>query len=342
MPALFPFTDYWWFYALFTLGVLGFLALDLGVFHREAHEVKYKEALSWSIVWVSLALLFGLGFWQYALWKLPQDPRLLAAGVGAVEAASLANRAGLEFLTGFVIEKALSVDNIFVFVVVFTYFGVPAKYQHRVLFYGILGALLFRIIFIALGSVLLQWQWVIWFFGGFLILTGVKILFAPEKPLDPERNPVIKLVRRLVPVTPGMHGEKFFVRLKGVLHATPLFISLVFIEVSDIVFAIDSVPAIFAITKEPLIVYTSNVFAILRLRALFFLLAGAVDQFRHLKYGLGFVLIFVGLKMAWLNHAFGGKFPVTWSLGIIGAILAASVASSLLFARPASAGRNST
>lgn len=342
MPALFPFADYWWFYALFTLGVLGLLALDLGVFHREAHEVKYREALTWSVVWVSLALLFGLGFWQYAQWKLPQDPRLLAAGIGAPEAASLANRAGLEFLTGFVIEKALSVDNIFVFVVIFTYFGVPARFQHRVLFYGILGALFFRIVFIAVGSVLLQWQWVIWFFGAFLILTGIKILLAPEKPLDPERNPVIKLVRRLVPVTPGMHGEKFFVRLRGVLHATPLFVSLVFIEVSDIVFAIDSVPAIFAITQEPLIVYTSNVFAILGLRALFFLLAGAVDQFRHLKYGLGLVLIFVGLKMAWLNDAFGGKFPVTWSLGIIGAILGAAVASSLLFAPPAIAARKST
>jgi tellurite resistance protein TerC len=335
MPALFPFADYWWFYALFTLGVLTLLALDLGVFHRDAHEVRFKEALTWSIVWVTLALLFALGFWQYAHWKLPQDPRLAAAGVTAVEAAALADRVGLEFLTGFVIEKSLSVDNIFVFIVVFSFFAIPAKYQHRVLFFGIVGALVFRIIFIALGSVLLQWQWVIWFFGAFLILTGVKILFAPEKPIDPERNPAIRLLRRFVPVTPQLHGEKFLVRRAGVLHATPLFLALVFIEVTDIVFAVDSVPAIFAITKEPLIVFTSNVFAILGLRALFFLLAGAVHRFRYLKYGLGLILVFVGLKMAWLNDVFGGKFPITWSLGIIGAILAGAMLASFLLVRPA-------
>jgi tellurite resistance protein TerC len=179
----------------------------------------------------------------------------------------------------------------------------------------------------------MQWQWVIWFFGAFLILTGIKIIFAPEKPLEPERNPVIRLLRRLIPVTPQLEGEKFFLRKSGVLHATPLFVALVFIELSDIVFAIDSVPAIFAITKEPLIVFTSNVFAILGLRALFFLLAGAMHRFRLIKYGLGLVLVFVGLKMAWLNDAFGGKFPVTWSLGIIGAILGLSIAASLLFTR---------
>ena len=339
MPALFPFADYWWFYALFTLGVLALLALDLGVFHRDAHEVKFKEALTWSVVWMTLALLFGLGFWQYAQWKLPQDPRLAAAGITAVEAAALADRVGLEFLTGFVIEKSLSVDNIFVFVVVFGFFAIPAKYQHRVLFFGIVGALVFRIIFIALGSVLLQWQWVIWFFGAFLILTGIKILFAPEKPLDPERNPVIRLLRRFIPVTPQLQGEKFFVRRAGALHATPLFLALVFIEVTDIVFAVDSVPAIFAITKEPLIVFTSNVFAILGLRALFFLLAGAVHRFRYLKYGLGLILVFVGLKMAWLNDAFGGKFPITWSLGIIGAILGGAILASFFLVRPAPASR---
>jgi tellurite resistance protein TerC len=334
MPTLFPFADYWWFYALFTLGVLGLLALDLGVFHREAHEVKVKEALTWSVVWISLALLFCWGFWQYAQWKLPQDPRLLAAGITAAQAAALADRIGLEFLAGFVIEKSLSVDNIFVFVVVFSFFAIPPKYQHRVLFYGIIGALIFRIIFIALGSVLLQWQWVIWFFGAFLILTGIKIIFAPEKPLDPERNPIIRLLRRLLPVTPQLQGERFLVRQNGILHATPLLVALVFIEITDIVFAVDSVPAIFAITSEPLIVFTSNVFAILGLRALFFLLAGAMHRFRYLKYGLGLILVFVGLKMTWLNDAFGGKFPITWSLGIIGAILATTMTASLVLSRP--------
>ncbi len=339
IPTLFPFADYWWLYALFTLGVLALLALDLGVFHREAHEVRFKEAAGWSAAWVGLALLFCWGFWEYAHWKLPQDPRLLAAGVTAVEAAKLADRVGLEFLTGFVIEKSLSVDNIFVFVVVFGFFAVPAKYQHRVLFYGIIGALLFRILFIALGSVLLQWEWVIWLFGGFLVLTGVKIIFAPERPIDPDRNPIIRLLRRVIPVTTTSHGERFFVRLGTTLHATPLLVCLVFIEVTDIVFAIDSVPAIFAITKEPLIVFTSNIFAILGLRALFFLLAGAMHRFRYLKYGLGVVLIFVGLKMAWLNEAFGGKFPIPWSLGIIGTVLAVTVAASLILSRPALAHR---
>jgi tellurite resistance protein TerC len=335
--ALFPFAEYWWFYGLFTLFVLGMLALDLGVFHRDAHEVGFKEALGWSVFWISLALVFGYGLYQYALWKFPLDPRL-----AGLDHAALAKQTGLEYLTGFVVEKSLSVDNIFVFVVIFTYFAVPAKYQHRVLFYGILGALLFRIIFISLGAALMKFHWVIWIFGGFLILTGLKILFAPEKPLDPEKNPVIRLLRRLVPVTPTLHGQNFFTKLDGVWHATPLFVCLVFMELTDIVFAVDSVPAIFALTREPLIVFTSNVFAILGLRALFFLLAGVMHRFRFLKYGLGLILVFVGLKMVWLNEAFGGKFPITWSLGIIGALLAISIALSLLVpVRPGATPRSS-
>ncbi len=337
MPALFPFADYWWFYALFTLGVLAFLALDLGVFHREAHVVGFREALGWSVAWISLALIFCWGFWHYAQWKLPLDPRLIAAGVTAAQAAALADQVALEFLTGFVIEKSLSVDNIFVFVVVLGYFAIPPIYQHRVLFYGIIGALIFRIVFIALGSALMQWEWVIWIFGAFLVFTGIKVIFAPEKPIDPERNPIMRLLRRLMPVTPQIEGDKFFVRRAGVLHATPLLVALVFIELTDIVFAVDSVPAIFAITKEPLIVFTSNVFAILGLRALFFLLAGVMHRFRFLKYGLGLILVFVGLKMLWLNEAFGGKFPVTWSLGIIGGILAVTVTASLVWSRGTSA-----
>jgi tellurite resistance protein TerC len=330
---LFPFADYWWFYGLFTLLVLGLLALDLGVFHREAHVVGFKEALGWSAFWIGLALLFGYGLYQYALWKFPLDPRL-----AGLDHAALARQTGLEYLTGFVVEKSLSVDNIFVFVVVFSYFAIPAKYQHRVLFYGILGALFFRIIFIALGAVLMQFHWVIWLFGGFLVLTGLKILFAPEKPIDPEKNPVIRLLRKLIPVTPQLHGQSLFVKLNGLWHATPLVVCLVFVEVTDIVFAVDSVPAIFALTKEPMIVFTSNVFAILGLRALFFLLAGIMHKFRFLKYGLGLILVFVGLKMVWLNDAFGGKFPIGWSLGIIGGLLAASIALSLLVPARAAAG----
>jgi tellurite resistance protein TerC len=238
-----------------------------------------------------------------------------------------------------VVEKALAVDNIFVFVAVFSYFAVPPRYQHRVLFYGILGALLFRALFISLGAVLMQYKWIVLVFGAFLIATGVKILFLPEKPIDPERNPVIRLLKRLVPVWPRIEGQAFWVRRDGVLYATPLFVALVFIEVSDIIFAIDSVPAIFALTNEPLIVFTSNIFAILGLRAMFFLLANAVQMFHYLKYGLGVVLVFVGLKMVWLNPAFGGKFPITWSLAIIGAVLATSILVSIATRRhPGDAG----
>ena len=325
--TLFEFHDYWLFYVLFTVFILFVLALDLGVFHKNAHEVKFKEALGWSIFWVVLSLVFNLLFYFYADWKFENDPRVLAAGL---DPDLLAKHSALEFLTGYVIEKALSVDNIFVFVVVFSFFGVPAKYQHRVLFFGILGALVFRTIFIVLGTVLLQYEWVVILFGVFLFLTGIKVAFAPEKPVDPEKNPVIRLLRKILPVTPHFEGQKLFTRKDGILYATPLFICLAFIEVSDIVFAVDSVPAIFAITKEPLIVFTSNIFAILGLRALFFLLASVITKFRYLKYGLGVVLMFVGLKMAYLNEAFGGKFPIVWSLGIIGGILAISVMMSFV------------
>jgi tellurite resistance protein TerC len=277
--TLFPFAEYWWFYAAFTAFVLLLLALDLGVFHRHAHEVSMREAATWSVVWVALALAFNYGFYLYA-----------ASQFGAADGARL----GLEFLTGYVVEKSLAVDNIFVFVMVFGYFAVPAKYQHRVLFYGIAGALVFRALFIALGSVLMQYEAVVVVFGAFLVLTGVKMMLVPDTGIDPEKNLVIRAFRRIVPVTPEMHGERFFVTIGGVRHATPLFVSLLFVELSDIVFAVDSVPAIFALTGEPLIVFTSNVFAILGLRAMYFLLAGMVHRFWALKYGLALVLVFVG------------------------------------------------
>jgi len=313
---LFPFAEYYWFYLGFTVFILMMLALDLGVFHRNAHEVSFKEATTWSVVWVSLALLFNVGFYYYAASNFPTD---------------VAWTKSLEFLTGYIVEKSLSVDNIFVFVMVFAYFAVPAKYQHRVLFFGIVGALIFRAIFIAGGAYLMQFHWVIYVFGAFLIITGIKMMLVPDKEIDPDKNILIRLFKKLVPVTSGYHGQKFFVRLKGAFHATPLFIALLFIEVTDIIFAVDSVPAIFAITKEPLIVFTSNIFAILGLRAMYFMLAGAVDKFHFLKYGLSVVLIFVGLKMVWLNDAFGGKFPISYSLGIIMGVIGLSVIFSLMF-----------
>jgi tellurite resistance protein TerC len=329
MIELFPFSEYWWFYLAFVGLVLFLLALDLGVFHRKAHAVSFREAATWSVVWVALALLFNFFLYQYALWKFPQDPRLLA--VPGFDPQAAAWRVSLEYLTGYVVEKSLSVDNIFVFVLVFGYFQIPAKYQHRVLFYGILGALIFRAIFVALGAALMQYHWVVVVFGVFLIFTGFKIFFAEEKGVEPEKNLLIRLLRRLMPVTHEFHGQRFFTRQQGRFYATPLLVGLVFLEATDIIFAVDSVPAIFALTHEPLIVFTSNIFAILGLRSLYFMLAGAVDKFHLLKYGLGVVLVFVGLKMVWLDSLFGGKFPIGISLGIIAAVIAASVILSLAF-----------
>jgi tellurite resistance protein TerC len=329
MVELFPFAEYWWFYLAFTGFVLFLLALDLGVFHRQAHEVSFREAATWSVVWVALALGFNFLLYQYALWKFPQDPRLTA--IPGFDPAVAAWRVSLEFLTGYIVEKSLSVDNIFVFVLVFGYFAIPAKYQHRVLFYGIVGALIFRAIFIAVGAALMQYHRVVIVFGVFLIFTGIKMMFAPEKGVEPDKNLLIRLLRRLIPIAPALHGQRFFVRLNGVFHATPLFVALLFLEATDVIFAVDSVPAIFALTSEPLIVFTSNIFAILGLRALYFMLAGAIDKFYMLKYGLAVVLIFVGLKMVWLNDLFGGKFPISLSLGIIAGIIAMSIVASLMF-----------
>jgi tellurite resistance protein TerC len=326
--AYFPITEYWWFYLAFTAFVLLLLALDLGVFHRRAHAVGFREAAVWSAVWIVLALAFNLAFYQYAGWKFLGDARLTQ--IPGFDPHAAARQVGLEFLTGYLVEKALSLDNIFVFVVVFSYFGIPATYQHRVLFYGIAGALAFRAVFIAAGSSLLQYHWVIWLFGALLILTGIKMMLAPDKAPDPGANPVMRLFRRFVPVAPSAEGHRFFVRVNRVWHATPLFMALLFIEISDIVFALDSVPAIFGLTREPLIVFTSNVFAILGLRSLYFLLAGAVEKFTLLKYGLALVLVFVGLKMVWLNDLFDGKFPISWSLGIIVGTIAVSIVCSLM------------
>jgi tellurite resistance protein TerC len=330
-PVLFPIGEAWWIYAAFVAFVIAMLALDLGVFHKESHVVSFKEAAAWSVVWVMLAMLFNLGFWFYAGWKIPQMDAALVAAAGYDGAQQAANALSLQFLTGYIVEKSLSVDNIFVFVVVFGYFAIPPQYQHRILFYGILGALIFRAIFVGLGSVLMQYEWVVIFFGIFLIATGLKMLFAGEKPVEPEKNPAIRLLRKVMPVTNRMDGDRFFTLENGRRAATPLFVALVLLEFTDIVFAVDSVPAIFALTNEPLIVFTSNIFAILGLRSLYFLLAGAYDKFHLLKIGLGIVLVFVGLKMAWLNEMMGGKFPVSWSLSIICGVVGASMVASIVF-----------
>ena len=336
MPVdLFPFSQYWWAYLVFTGFVLFLLALDLGVFHRRAHEVSFREAAAWSAVWVTLSLVFNFILYQFALWKFSHDPRLTA--LPEFDPSGAAWQTALEFLTGYVVEYSLSVDNIFVFVAVLNYFAVPVQYRHRVLFYGILGALVFRAIFIAMGAMLMQYHSVVLIFGVFLIFTGVKMMFGPETRVEPERNPLIRLFRRFAPVTSEPHGQHFFVRVNKMWHVTPMFIALLFLELTDIIFAVDSVPAIFALTREPLIVFTSNVFAILGLRSMYFMLAGTIDKFYLLKYGLSVVLIFVGLKMVWLNDLFGGKFPISYSLGFICLTLMASILMSILFPKKAEA-----
>ena len=331
MPSLFPIGEYWWLYAAFTSGVLLLLALDLGVFHRNPHVVPFGEAAGWSALWVALALLFSGGLYLFALQTFTGDPRF--ANLPDLDPHAAAWQATLEFLTGYLVEYSLSIDNIFVFYLVLGYFRVPAQYQHRVLFYGILGALVFRAVFIALGSVLMQVHWIVWLFGFFLIVTGVKMGMASNELTDPEQNLLVRAVRRLLPVTVSFRGQQFFVREDGRLTATPLLIALLCLEATDIVFAIDSVPAIFALTREPFLVFTSNVFAILGLRSMSFMLGSAVEQFQLLRYGLAAVLVFVGLKMVWLDAWFGGKFPIGVSLTIIGSLIAASILLSWLAMR---------
>lgn len=290
----------------FTAFVLAMLALDLGVFHRKAHSVSIREALVWSIVWIGLALVFNVGVY---VWFGPER--------------------GFEFLTGYLIEKALSVDNLFVFLVLFSYFAVPPSLQHRVLFWGILGALVMRALFIFAGAALIQkFHWVIYIFGVFLVFTGIKLLVHRQGEIHPERNPALRLFRRLVRAVPDYRGAKFLVRQDGHWFATPLFMVLVVVEATDIIFAVDSIPAIFAITSDPFIVFTSNILAILGLRALYFLLAGMIGKFHYLKYGLGLVLAFVGAKMLIVDLV---KIPIAVSLGVVGALLGLSVVVSLIF-----------
>lgn len=328
---LFPFSEYWWFYGAFTLFVLAMLALDLGVFHRNAHEVSFKEATAWTGVWIGLALLFNVAFYRYALWKFTTDERYIS--MTGFDPAIQAKTTAIEFLTGFVVEKSLAVDNVFIFAVVFSFFAIPKVYQHRVLFWGILGALVFRAIFIAMGSALMQYEWVIIFFGALLILTGIKMAFAGTEQKDLDKNILIRGIKKVFRIHPRIEGPQFFVKRNGLLYVTPLFLALVFLELTDIIFAVDSVPAIFALTKEPLIVFTSNIFAILGLRSMYFMLAGVMDRFIYIKYGLAAVLVFVGSKMVYLNHAFGGKFPITWSLGIIAFLIGSSILASFVISK---------
>ena len=289
--------------------VLTMLALDLGVFHRQARVVNVKEALRWSAIWIALALLFNLGVY---LWY--------------------GTDAALAFLTGYILEESLSVDNLFVFLMILSYFSVPPAYQHKVLFWGILGALIMRGLMIAVGTVLIQmFHWLLYIFGGFLIVTGVRMVLRQHDQVHPEQNPVVRLFTRFMPVTTAYHAEKFFVQLNGRYFATPLFVVLLMIEVTDVVFALDSIPAVLAVTTDPFIVYTSNVFAILGLRSLFFALSGLMALFHYLRYGLAVVLVFIGAKMlvAEVYHI-----PVHWALAVVVGVLLLSVLASLIYHVP--------
>ena len=305
-----------WFWVAFIAFVLAMLALDLGVFNKTPHVVKAKEAAAWTGVWVGLALVFAAGLAYF-----------------------VDRQTALTFLTGYVIEESLSVDNIFVIVLIFQYFAVPAQYQHRVLFWGILGALIMRGIFIGVGAALLaRFEWIIYIFGALLVITGVRMALKQDEEFDGEQNPVVKFVRRFLPVTSDYRGKHFLTMENGKRHATPLLLVLVLVEATDLIFAIDSIPAIFGITRDPFIVFTSNIFAVMGLRSLFFLLASVVTKFHLLKYGLAVILTFVGTKMLiehWVH------IPILLSLGVVMGVLVASIVASLVWpnARQATEGK---
>jgi tellurite resistance protein TerC len=290
----------------FNILVLAMLSLDLGVFHRKDHQISIRESLIWSLIWIIVALIFNVGIY---FWK--------------------GSEVALQFLTGYMIERSLSIDNIFVFLVIFSYFKVPSQYQYKVLFWGILGALIFRGLFIGLGTLLIvKFHWILYVFGAFLLFTGIKMALGKDKEIEPEKNPVIKFVRRFLPISERYHNGHFFIRNKGKLVGTPLFIVLVVVESTDIVFAVDSIPAIFAITLDPFIVYTSNVFAILGLRALYFALAGLMRLFYYLKYALGAILAFVGVKMLIADFY---KISSATALAIIAGMFVVAIVASLIF-----------
>ncbi|HVG38484.1 MAG TPA: TerC family protein [Pyrinomonadaceae bacterium] len=301
-----------WAWAGFAVFILFMLSLDLGVFSRQAHAVTYREATIWSAVWITLALVFAGGVFYY-----------------------LGNVKGLEFLTGYIIELSLSVDNLFVFLLVFSYFQVPAQYQHRVLFWGVLGALLMRITMIFIGATLInRFSWILYIFGAFLIFTGIRMFRQGEEEIHPERNPVVRLVTRFVPLIRAYDGEKFFTRRDGRRVGTLLLLVLVIVEVTDLVFAVDSIPAIFSVTRDTFIVYTSNVFAILGLRSLYFLLAGVVEKFHYLRAGLAIVLTFIGVKMLaehWVEGYLSKEIIIGASLGVVALVLVSSVIASLVW-----------
>lgn len=317
----FPFSQYWWLYLAFTGVIVVLLWIDLRL-HRRASMQTVRAAAVWTCVWMLLAFAFCAGLYWY---------------ISGNRSPAIGRQLGMEFLAGYIVEESLSIDNMFVFALMFRYFRVPAGYQHQVLFYGVLGAIVFRAMFIAAGTALIHLGWVLAVFGVFLIVSGARLALERGHDIDPGESRIIRMVRRILPVTPQLHGHSFFVRIGGRLHATPLLVVLVFLETTDIVFATDSVPAVLGVTREPFVVYTSNLLAVLGLRSLYFLLAGGLERFHLLRYGLAAILAFVGLKMVVLDRLWGGRFPILASLAIIGAAIAIPVALSAIVRRPAEA-----
>lgn len=328
LPHIFPFQTFWPVYLLFMVGVLIVLWGSLRTFARTSHEVSVREASIAALGWFVVALLFNVVLYFGTLWHLEGDPATVAA-LGSTPDA-LARQTALEFLSGYLVEKSLAVDNLFVFLVIFRFFSIAPQYQQRVLFYGLFGALVLRAIFIAMGSVVMEIPVVVIFFGLFLIYQGLQVLKGKEPEIHPENNKILRVLNRFLPVSKNLDGQKFFVKLDGRWMVTPLFVTLIFVEITDVMFAFDSVPAIFGLTREPLVVLTSNVFAVIDLRALYFLLAAFVSRFHYLNYGLSFVLIFIGTKMSLFDEILHYKIPTEISLMIVLGLIVGSIVLSLV------------
>lgn len=325
---IFPFRDFWPVYLLFCAGIGAVLWTSLRAFSGKVHEVSIRDATIVALSWFGLALVFNVALYAFTLWHLQHDPAtVLALGSTPEE---LARRTALEFLSGYLVEKSLAVDNLFVFLVIFRFFSVSAQYQQRVLFYGLFGAIILRAIFIALGAIVMDIPLVVIFFGLFLMYQGIQVLKGKEPEIDPEHNKVLRFLNRFLPVSRSIQGERFFTKENGRWMVTPLFVTLVFVEITDVMFAFDSVPAIFGLTREPMVVFTSNIFAVIDLRALYFLLAAFIARFHYLNYGLSFVLIFIGAKMAIFDELLHLKLPTEISLILVLGLIIGSIILSLV------------
>lgn len=328
MTHIFTFAEFWPVYVLFSVVVAGILWASLRAFHGQPEEISIRKASISALNWFGLALVFNLILYFFTYLHLSDSPEVVAALGGTPE--SLARKTALEFLSGYLLEKSLAVDNLFVFIVIFQFFSIPKENQYRVLFYGLFGALVLRAIFIAMGAIVMEIDWVVVAFGVFLIYQGISVLRGKEPEIHPENNRILKVVRRFLPFSPKLDGQKFFTRVDGKLLATPLFLALIFVEITDIMFAFDSVPAIFGLTKEPLVVFTSNIFAVIDLRALYFLLLAFIGRFHYLGVGLSFVLVFIGAKMALFDVILDYHVPTEISLIVVLGLIVGSIALSLM------------